>query len=90
MIVPVEGPIGTHECDYSFLETRWYDDTGVLVTEERSANFFSTGKLGALKGGLANFKDLRPTISQAQVVEAASMEVEQNLACKRSPWWIPC
>lgn len=58
LLVPRDGPIGMDERDYSFFQVSVYNAQGVMENPPPVA-FFSTGKLGALKGGLANVGVIR-------------------------------
>eukprot|EP00435_Cladocopium_sp_Y103_P033811 s1426_g8.t1 len=85
--VPRNGPIGRSEHDYSFVEIAGYSSAGVLMEDAPSVAIFSVGKLGTLRGGLANIEDIRTVLSEEQVTAIATDALEGALAKKRSAPW---
>ena len=63
--IPAGTPLGVDEHDFSYVLTRSYDRMkGCWMDPVPPIAFFSTGKLGALKGGLLNLQDAREVLNK--------------------------
>jgi len=85
--IPAGTPLGENEHDFSYVLTRSYDRMkGCWMDPVPPIAFFSTGKLGALKGGLLNLQDAREVLNKDAIVEMAKSTVDEKLEKKRTLW----
>lgn len=82
--IPVSAPLGEDEKDYSAVQVSVFSQDGILATENRTLEYFSTGRLGCLTGGLLNLDDRRKVMSKKDVAHLAEATTEARLATKRT------
>jgi len=77
-------PLGEDEHDFSNVSVSCFDSkTGQLIDDFR-VSIFSTGKLGALRGGLRNIEDTRKVLEKTDIVALAQEDTAEKLAAKRT------
>ena len=81
-VLPSDGVLGSSENDYEHVQIQRYDVNQTLV-EEGKADFFSSGKLGALEGGLRNLDDVRQSLSKEAICEIQNELGEHQIAAAR-------
>lgn len=85
--VPKSEVLGQDEHDFSNVLIKGIDMEGNEFDKPPKVTFFSTGKLGALRGGLCNFSDQRQILEKEDIQQLAEAEVSTKLDCKRTVCW---
>lgn len=82
--IPKDEAIGVNEKDFSNVSVEVFKPDGTPSDEPPKPEFFTTGKLGVLSGGLLNVKDQRKPMSKEDVQAMAVFEVKEKLENKRT------
>ena len=84
--VPANEGLGAKEHDFSNVTTSMVSKEGELLPKQPNVEYFGTGKLGTLKGGLCNAMDFRKRMSNEDIAVLAETSVEQTISTKRTDY----
>ena len=89
--VPHAGNLGTTYDSYDNVSVKVFD-TNMKEVEVNASDvqYFSTGKLGSLHGGLLNIDDARPVLSAEDIKQMQVTQFEHQVQKARSPSLIMC
>ena len=82
--IPGDEAVGEDEKDFSKVSVEVFKPDGTPSDEPAKPEFFTTGRLGVLSGGLLNVKDQRRPMSKEDVQAMAVCEVGEKLEKKRT------
>ncbi len=84
-IVPTASFLGDSEFDYSKVKVRVFNQKFEDITAEcpDDVAYFSTGRVGALNGGLLHTADCRQMLSRLDIVDAQKSDFEQVVAAQQ-------
>lgn len=81
-VLPSSGVLGSSEDHYEQLEIRKYDIDQNQI-ELGKVEIFSSGRLGALTGGLLHLQDLRKVVSAEDLAQVQNQHVQDQIAESR-------
>lgn len=85
--IPATGPLGDSATDFGNVQVSAHSlNTGTHQANPEGVFFASTGKLGALSGGLLHTADEREALTAEEVKQMHILLVEENLKKKRTGW----
>ena len=84
--VPTNEGLGQKEHDFSNVRASMVYKEGELLPKQPNVEYFGTGKLGTLKGGLCNAMDVRERMSNKDIAVLAETSVEDIIASKRTDY----
>lgn len=82
-ILPAKGPLGQDESNYDHVKIHRFTADGEEVESIGKVKFASSGKMGALAGGLLHLADHREKATREEVVQMQKESVSSNLEKKR-------
>lgn len=84
--VPANEGLGAKEHDFANVTASMVSKEGELLPKQPNVEYFGTGKLGTLKGGLSNAMDFRERMSNTDIAVLAETSVEQAISVKRTDY----
>lgn len=82
-VLPAKGPLGQDESNYDHVKIHRFTPDGEEIESIGEVKFASSGKMGALAGGLLHLADHREKATREEVIQMQKQSVSRTLEKKR-------